>query len=135
MSGAHAKWTPEARARQSARSSETLRGRSVSKKTRTKIAVAQSGEKARWWAGDAVGYAGAHKRHRATLPKSCAHCGRRTGRLDVALRKDTPPERLLGSVRLRRHYSIHSDDYMRLCRSCHCKYDGIAPPPEIRGAH
>lgn len=135
MSGAHAKWTPEARARQSARSSKQLRGRKVSGKTRAKLAAAQSGEKGRWWKGDAVGISGAHKRHRAALPKRCEHCGRTDGRLDAALRKDTPVERLLGSVRHRRHYSVHTEDYMRLCRSCHCKYDGIAPPPEIRGAH
>lgn len=119
MSGAHATWTLEARARQSALSSQLLRGRPVAEETRAKIAEAQAGEKARWWAGDAVGIGGAHKRHRAALPKQCERCGRTEGRLDAALREETPVERLLGSVRLRRHYSVRTEDYMRLCRPCH----------------
>jgi hypothetical protein len=48
----------------------------------------------------------------------------------VALRPGTPVERLLGDVRRRQMYSVHTEDYQRLCRSCHLSQDrkGKAPP-------
>lgn len=128
MSGREANWSAAARLRQGQIASERLRGRSVSSQTRQKIAAGQVGEKGHNWRGDAVGYMGAHKRHRAALPRECAHCGRADGRLDVALRNDVPDERLLGAVRYKRHYSVHAEDYLRLCRSCHNSYDGRVPP-------
>jgi hypothetical protein len=82
------------------------------------------------WRGEGYpGISGAHKRHRKALPSYCERCGRTDGRLDAALRPDAPVEHLLGDVRRKRHYSLRTEDYERLCRSCHLKQDrkGKAP--------
>lgn len=95
--------------------------------TRDKIAVAQTAERGFQWRGDQVGYSGAHKRHRAALPMECNCCGATSGRLDVALRHDAPPDRLVWSPQRERYYSVSTEDYLRLCRSCHLCYDrGLA---------
>lgn len=101
------------------------RGRSqpCSDERRARIAASQSGSLAHHWAGDAVGYGGAHKRHRALLPRRCESCGSTQGRLDAALRHETPLERLRGCVRRKRIFSTATADYIRLCRSCHLRYD------------
>lgn len=101
------------------------RGRHLSSATIARIASAQAGAKSAAWRGDTVGYGGAHKRHRAALPPYCEECGatNETTRIDVALRHDAPVERLLGDVRRRQMFSLSTDDYVRLCRSCHIRYD------------
>lgn len=103
--------------------SAALVGRRVSPETRRRIAAAQAGDRGRNWRGDQVGYGGAHKRHRAVLPKECAHCGKTDGRLDVALRHDAPNDRLIWCPKRGRWYSVQAEDYLRLCRSCHVRYD------------
>jgi len=65
-----------------------------------------------------MSYAQAHRRHRLALAGgTCAHCGP----LEVALKHDVPPERLLvgtgrdaGLV-----YSLDSRDYLVLCSHHH----------------
>lgn len=116
----------ETRAKISASVSRAQLGRPISDATAAKIAAAQAGDQGHNWRGDAVGYGGAHKRHRAALPQRCAHCGRSDGRLDAALRHDAPSERLLWCDKRRRWYSPRTEDYMRLCRSCHLTYDRSA---------
>lgn len=111
------------KARLSLVASQTLRGHQVSAETRAKIAGAQSGKDGHQWAGDEVGYGGAHKRHRAELPSRCEHCGATEGILHAALRVDAPREHLLCFVRARLLYSPLTEDYIRLCPGCHVKYD------------
>jgi hypothetical protein len=99
--------------------------------TRRKIAATQAGKRSVQWSGDDVGYMGMHKRARAVLPRRCASAdGSCAGQLDAALRSDAPAEFL-------RHtpYGTHStrlEDYIRLCRSHHVRYDrgnyALAPP-------
>ena len=101
-------------------------GRQVSAETRERIAARQSGEAGRNWAGELVGYGGAHKRHRAALPPYCEHCGTGEGQLDAALRHDAPAEHLRSCVRRRRVFSPFTEDYVRLCRTCHTAYDRVA---------
>lgn len=97
---------------------------------RRKIAGAQNGEKAHNWRGDDVGYSGIHKRARAVLPRVCAlEDGTCHGQLEVALRHEAQ-----GPLREdpRGLYSPRIEDYWRLCRSHHNRYDGKEPPPETR---
>lgn len=117
------KHSAETRAKLSEIASRMLRGRPVSRETREKIAAAQSGADAYQWAGEAVGYSGAHKRHRAALPKFCANCGASEAILDAALRHDIPASHLTWDEVRRLHYSADTDDYMTLCRGCHVAYD------------
>ena len=91
---------------------------------RAKIAAANRGERSHRWKGDDVGYFGAHYRHqRALAGQPCAHadenCG---GRLECALRYDTPAE-LVKVDEADRRYSTRVEDYIRLCRSHHERYD------------
>lgn len=105
--------------------------------TRAKISAAQRGENGHHWSGDEVGYSGIHKRARAVLPQACAledeTC---MGKLEVALRREAVgPFRW--DTRGRGRYSPRVEDYWRLCRSHHNRYDGKQPPPETwirRGA-
>lgn len=99
---------------------------------RRKIAAAQSGEKAHHWAGDEVQYGGVHKRARAALPNECALADATCrGHLEVALKHDAVGP-LREDVRGRGLYSPRVEDYWRLCRSHHNRYDGKQPPPETR---
>ncbi len=99
--------------------------------TRKKIAAAQSGERAHNWQGDDVGYNGIHKRARVVLPMECEHQDSSCkGRLEVALRQDAAIRKWSDSRQ--RWFSPDVDDYMRLCKSHHMRYDGVAPPPETR---
>lgn len=87
------------------------------------------GELAQNWSGDNVGYHGVHIRARKILPKQCRVCGATEARLQVALRHDA------ASVNLRTHdylkngtlitlaYSVKTDEYVRLCETCHRQYD------------
>lgn len=99
---------------------------SCSMDTRDKIAAAQSGSLGYQWRGDEVGYSGIHKRARAALPAECALADNTcNGRLEVALRRDAE-----GPLRhdKRGLYSSSLDDYFRLCRSHHNRYDDKRPP-------
>lgn len=129
-------WTPEKRAKASELASKNLTGRPVSDATREKISRAQTAERSHNWRGDAVGYQGAHKRHRKALPKVCEVCGATEGRLDVALRKSAPLEHLRGDIRRKALYSTRTEDYARLCRSCHVHWDNPNPviSPKAREA-
>jgi hypothetical protein len=62
------------------------------------------------WKGNAVSYKGAHTRIQRLKgrPKICEHCGRKDGWLEWA------------NVS-RRYYDMN--DYIGLCRSCHCAFD------------
>ena len=95
--------------------------------TRDKIADAQRGDRGYQWRGEHVGYSGIHKRARAALPRACALADATCiGQLEVALRHDAA-----GPLREDRRgmYSPHLEDYWRLCRSHHNRYDGKQPPP------
>lgn len=98
--------------------------------TRRKIAAAQAGERGHNWRADEVGYSGIHKRARAALPLQCAHADATcVGHLEVALIHDAR-----GPLRMdkRGQFSPLIEDYIRLCRSHHNRYDGKGPPPSTR---
>lgn len=69
------------------------------------------GERAHQWKGDKVGYGALHTWVSKTLgaPKSCNHCGTTNGRFEWANKSH--------------EYKRDSDDWIRLCYSCHDKYD------------
>lgn len=78
------------------------------------------------WAGDAVGYNGAHKRASKVLRRECTQCGTTSGLLDCALDHDAPAEFIRTSTQGNSYgmaFSIRVEDYMRLCRACHIQYD------------
>lgn len=76
------------------------------------------------WKGTNAGYGAVHYRADLVLPRQCLHCGR-TDDLDCALRKDAPSD----SIRISDwgwRYSVAEPPesvYIRLCPSCHSKYD------------
>lgn len=74
----------------------------------------QSGNKNVIWAGDSVGYKSAHQRvYRARgRPLYCEHC------------KTTDSSKRYEWANLTGNYP-DVNDYARLCRSCHCKFDGL----------
>lgn len=73
--------------------------------------------------GDLIGYRGIHKKARVELPRECSFCGATKGRLDCALKKETPPESLRLDPTVGCWHSVRVEDYMRLCGSCHVRYD------------
>ncbi len=79
------------------------------------------------WKGDDAGYAGIHKRARARLPRVCVHCGA-TRNLEAALIHG----RATKFSRQGRRYSTDTNDYVRLCKSCHRKYDGNVGNTQFR---
>jgi hypothetical protein len=104
-----------------------IKGRPVSLETRSKISAANSGEGNGSWRGDKAGYVAVHERARKVLPKECAFCGS-TESLECALKKEaTGPlktqEMLVAGVMRTLRFSTRIDDYMRLCRPCHRRYD------------
>jgi hypothetical protein len=85
-----------------------------------------TGEGNGYFAGDRVGYDGAHKRLSGRLPQECAFADETCrGRIESALRHETPPERLVGAVGRHHgaHFSLHEEDYMSLCQNHHIRYD------------
>lgn len=80
---------------------------------KTKATRNQYGERNNNWGGDTVSYFGAHKRIRRILgkPRCCEHCNKTTeGRYEWANKTGN---------------FLDPADYIRLCKSCHCTYDGI----------
>lgn len=74
----------------------------------------QCGDKNSTWRGEMVCYKAAHQRVYAARgrPSACEHCG------------TTDPEKRYEWANLTgRHHD--PADYLRLCRSCHCKHDGL----------
>lgn len=70
-----------------------------------------------------LSYAAVHKQCRTLYAgQPCRRCGA-AGKIEVALRPDTPDERLLISVTLRWLYSLDPADYEPLCKSCHVRQD------------
>lgn len=74
----------------------------------------QSREKNSTWKGAAVKYKPAHNRVYAARgkPKICERCG------------STDPSKRYEWANKTGKYD-DPEDYMRLCRSCHCKHDGL----------
>ena len=72
----------------------------------------QKGEKHWNWKDDEVGYGGVHIRIETILgkPKKCEHCGTTTAKMYDWANKDHT-------------YKMNLEDWMRLCRKCHMKYD------------
>lgn len=74
----------------------------------------QSGEKNSSWKGELVKYKPAHNRVYAARgrPQRCEHCG-----------KDDPAARYDWANLTGKYHD--PNDYIRLCRSCHNKHDGL----------
>jgi hypothetical protein len=89
-------------------------GRKHSDETKEKMRLAQLGERGHNWLGDDVGYKAIHTwmtRHFGQ-PKLCEHCGTTTAkRFDWA--------------NISRKYNHDRSDWLRLCKSCHNKFDNI----------
>jgi hypothetical protein len=66
------------------------------------------------WAGNAVCYKAAHNRVYSARgrPQHCEHCG-----------TTDPKKRFEWANKTGQYHD--PGDYMRLCRSCHCKHDGL----------
>lgn len=92
-------------------------GHAVSDETRAKIAAAK-------WKGDDVGYRSSHRRHDKVLPKACALTDETCeGELQSAFDHGTPPEFVKIDPRTGCRYSTRVEDYLRLCKSHHVRYD------------
>lgn len=121
--------SPETRAKISA----TLKGRPKSAETRAKMSASKighqglRGESSGRWKGKNISYSGVHYRAALALPADCAHADDSCkGRLESALLHDAPAE-MVRDDDPRGLYFVGDplDGYMRLCRSHHCRYDGI----------
>lgn len=79
------------------------------------------GEKHPTWKGEDAGYFAMHVRVNAARgrPQHCEQCG------------TTDPSKTYEWASLTHRYD-DVDDYRRMCRSCHRKYDGIKPPPRTK---
>ena len=76
------------------------------------------------WKGDEVGYSSLHKwvtRHKGS-PKFCEGCG------------DESKERYEWA-NISGKYERDLEDFIRLCKSCHFKYDGRIFPPNLPRPH
>lgn len=76
-------------------------------------AAVPRGEQHPSWNGDNVGMKALHEWVYKTLgrPQKCEHCGTTEGQLDWANKSQK--------------YKRSVDDWIRLCRACHVKYDDI----------
>lgn len=110
-----------------AKISASLTGRTDPPEVRArKAAAAQRAEASPVWVGPAASYNTIHNRARAALPKECAHADDTcAGILEVAFRRDLPPEHVRTSPRGHDYYvgPRVEDGYLRLCRSHHRRYD------------
>jgi len=98
-----------------AKISATSKGRVLSEETRQKLRESKRGAKAYNWKGDEVGYLGLHHWVERELgrPSLCEHCETTTAkRFDWANKSND--------------YKRELSDWLRLCRSCHMKYDSAA---------
>lgn len=91
-------------------SEETKRRMSVGIK-----AAVPRGEDHFFWKGDKVGIKALHEWVYKTLgrPQKCEHCGTTEGVLDWANKSQ--------------EYKRIPEDWIRLCRKCHVRYDNIGP--------
>jgi len=96
-----------------------MRGKHHSEETRLKISLHSASknkrdEKSASWKGDKVGYHGLHKwvpKHLGK-PGTCEHCGR-----------NNLKGRQIHWANKSRKYKRNINDWLRLCSSCHTKYD------------
>jgi hypothetical protein len=74
----------------------------------------RKGERSPNWKGDAVGYSGLHMWMVATFgqPTECDHCG-------------TTEAKRYDWANISKTYKRDRSDWLRLCASCHFKYDDI----------
>jgi hypothetical protein len=112
-----------------AKISATTTGRTKSAETRARMSAAKIGHAPSigQWKGEDIGYSGVHYRAGLALPAECAHAdGSCKGRLESALRHDAPAEFVRNDDSRGLYYVGDAlEGYMRLCRSHHCRYDGI----------
>lgn len=107
------KWTDE----QKKQISERQKGKKKSEETKRKMSwSAKKEEKSHNWKGDAVKYRGLHAWVRRQLgdPKKCEHC-----------RKDGLMNRHIHWANKSGEYKRDISDWIRLCVSCHLKYDKV----------
>lgn len=78
-----------------------------------RISVGSSDEKHHMWKGDAVGYQALHIwiRKKLGTPQYCSHC-------------QSTKKKKYEWANLSGKYTRVLDDWIRLCTSCHVKYDG-----------
>lgn len=91
-----------------------MRGHPVSPETRAKIGNANTFERHGNWKGDGVGYVSLHEWIRRVRgePTTCEFCGK------TGLRG-----RRIHWANKSRKYKRDINDWLRLCASCHWKYD------------
>lgn len=92
--------------------------------TRERVAAmgrAATGEKSPAWKGSSASYFAMHQRVYAARgrPQQCEQCG------------TTDPKRTYDWASLTHNYA-DVNDYRRMCRPCHRKYDGVKPPPRAK---
>ena len=82
--------------------------------TRIKISLSLSGQKNPRWEGNKVGYDGIHDWIKSKLgkPKKCQHCGK-DGLVGIQIQWANKDHK----------YKRNINDWLRLCASCHDKYD------------
>lgn len=76
----------------------------------------QRKEKSPHWKGDGVSYNGLHKWvvNNFGRPGTCEHCG-----------KDGLSGRSINWANVSGNYTRERDDWIRLCKSCHTKFDNL----------
>lgn len=89
-------------------------GKKHSEETKRKISEAQKGKKCKNWKGENAKHSAIHEwvRKEKGTPSYCEHC------------KSTTKKKYEWA-NIDHKYTRNLDDYIRLCTSCHCKYDII----------
>jgi hypothetical protein len=98
------------------------KGEKLSAETKQKMSQAKLGDRSRFWKGDMVGYHGVHIWMRKTFgkPSLCDHCG-------------TTTAKKFNWANISLKYRRLRSDWLRLCQSCHIKFDkGLAFPQLVR---
>jgi len=94
-------------------------GKKLSNETKTKLSKSHTGvntnESHPTWKGDKASYATKHQwvARKLGKPRLCSHCG-------------TLDAKRYEWANISKEYKRNLDDYIRLCKSCHMKYDNVA---------
>ena len=92
--------------------SEALIGKKFTEERKMKMSEKKIGDNHWNWKGGIAGYVSTHNRVQKLLgkPKYCEHCKQKDKKKYEWANKDHT-------------YSLKAEDYIRLCTSCHRKYD------------
>ncbi len=98
------------------KNSKAHKGMKLTDEAKQKLSIRFSGDRSVTWKGDKVSYSGIHKWINKQLgkPKLCQHC-----------KTDGLMGHKIHWANISGKYLRDAEDWLRLCASCHIKYDDI----------